>query len=132
MKEIKKSKTFKWFNRLIQNKAQSNVDETIVYNVFMRLFFVEPQWVDYFDEDYCIIGFCEDKYDYYWVCINNKEKKLKFITYLYKLEPSIHTAKTWNNEEKRNIRNFVNEYFRNYKDNNLIYLNDNINSFDIL
>jgi len=132
MKEIKKSKTFKWFNRLIQNKAQSNVDETIVYNVFMRLFFVEPQWVDYFGEDYCIIGFCEDKYDYYWVCINNKEKKLKFITYLYKLEPSIRTAKTWNNEEKRNIRNFVNEYFRNYKDNNLIYLNDNINSFDIL
>ena len=132
MKEIKKSKTFKWFNRLIQNKAQSNVDETIVYNVFMMLFFVEPQWIDYFGEDYCVIGFCEDKYDYYWVCINNKEKKLKFITYLYKLEPSIRTAKTWNNEEKRNIRNFVNEYFRNYKDNNLIYLNDNINSFDIL
>ena len=132
MKEIKKSKTFKWFNKLIQNKAQSKVDETIVYNVFMRLFFVEPQWVKYFEEDYCIIGFCENKYDYYWVCINNKEKKLKFITYLYKLEPSIRIAKTWNNEEKRNIRNFVNEYFRNYKDDNLIYLNDYINSFDIL
>lgn len=132
MKEIKKSKTFKWFNKLIQNKAQSNVNETIVYNVFMRLFFVEPQWVDYFDEDYCIIGFCEDRYDYYWIAINNKEKKIHFITYLYKLEPSIRTAKTWNNEEKQNIRNFVNEYFENRKDINLIYLNDNINSFELV
>lgn len=132
MKEIKKSKTFKWFNKLIQNKAQSEVDETIVYNVFMRLFFVEPQWVEYFEEDYCIIGFCEDECDYYWIAINNKEKKIHFITYLYKLEPSIRTAKTWNNEEKRNIRNFVNKYFENRTDINLIYLNDNINSFELV
>jgi len=132
MKEIKKSKTFKWFNKLIQNKAQSKVDETIVYNVFMRLFFVEPQWVEYFGEDYCIIGFCEDKYDYYWIAITNKEKWIYFITYLYKLEPSIRTAKTWNNEEKQNIRNFVNKYFENRKDINLIYLNDNINSFELV
>ena len=130
---MKESKTFEWFNKLIQNKAQSKVNETIVYNIFMRLFFVEPQWVDYFGENYCIIGFSEDKYDYYWVAINNKTKELKFITYLYKLEPSKNNmAKTWNKDEKKNIKNFVNEYFNQHKNENLIYLNDNINSFEIL
>lgn len=129
---MKGSKTFEWFNKLIQNKAQSKVAEIIVYDMYMRLFFVEPQWIDYFGEDYCIIGFSEDKYDYYWVCINNKTKELKFVTYLYKLEPSKHTAKTWNKDEKREIRKFVNEYFKNHTNENLIYLNDNINSFEVL
>ena len=129
---MKRSKTFEWFNKQIQNKAQSKVEESIVKDLYKRLFFTEPQWVNYFDESYCIIGFSEDKYDYYWVCINNKTTKLKFITYLYKLEPSKHIDKTWNKDEKRNIRNFVNEYFRNYKNENLIYLNDYINSFEVL
>ena len=129
---MKGSKTFEWFNKQIQNKAQLKVEEPIVKDLYKRLFFTEPQWVNYFDEDYCIIGFSEDKYDYYWVCINNKTKELKFITYLYKLKPSKHTAKTWNKDEKRNIRNFVNEYFRNHENENLIYLNDNINSFEAL
>ena len=129
---MKRSKTFEWFNKQIKNKAQSKVEESIVKDLYKRLFFTEPQWVNYFDEDYCIIGFSEDKYDYYWVCINNKTTKLKFITYLYKLEPSKHITKTWNKDEKRNIRNFVNEYFRNYKNENLIYLNDYINSFEAL
>ena len=130
---MKGSKTFEWFNKLVQNKAQSKVEENIVYDIYKRLFFVEPQWVDYFGENYCIIGFSEDKYDYYWVAINNKEKKIHFITYLYKLEPSKNNmAKTWNKDEKRNIKNFVNEYFNQHKNENLIYLNDNINSFEIL
>jgi len=129
---MKGNKTFEWFNKQIQNKAQSKVEESIVKDLYKMLFFTEPQWVNYFDEDYCIIGFSEDKYDYYWVCINNKTTKLKFITYLYKLEPSEHIEKTWNKDEKRNIRNFVNEYFRNYKNENLIYLNDYINSFEVL
>jgi len=130
---MKGSKTFEWFNKQIQNKAQSKVNKTISYDVYMRLFFVEPQWVDYFGENYCIIGFSEDKYDYYWVAINNKEKKLQFITYLYKLEPSENNmAKTWNKDEKREIRKFVNEYFKNHTNENLIYLNDNINSFEVL
>lgn len=129
---MKESKTFEWFNKQIQNKAQSKVEESIVKDLYKRLFFTEPQWVNYFDESYCIIGFSEDKYDYYWVCINNKTTKLKFITYLYKLEPSKHMEKTWNKDEKRNIRNFINEYFRNYKNENLIYLNDYINSFEAL
>jgi hypothetical protein len=129
---MKGSKTFEWFNKQIQNKAQSKVEESIVKDLYKMLFFTEPQWVNYFDESYCIVGFSEDKYDYYWVCINNKDKKLHFITYLYKLEPSEHVTKTWNKDEKRNIRNFVNEYFRNYKNENLIYLNDYINSFEAL
>jgi hypothetical protein len=129
---MKGSKTFEWFNKQIQNKAQSKVNKTISYDVYTRLFFVEPQWVDYFGENYCIIGFSEDKYDYYWVAINNKTKQLNFITYLYKLEPSKRITKTWNKDEKRQIRDFVNTYFNQHKNENLIYLNDNINSFEVL
>lgn len=129
---MKNTKTFEWFNKQIQNKAQSKVEESIVKDLYKMLFFTEPKWINHFDEDYCIIGFSEDKYDYYWVAINNKDKKLHFITYLYKLEQSKHITKTWNKDEKRNIRNFVNEYFRNHENENLIYLNDYINSFEAL
>ena len=41
-------------------------------------------------------------------------------------------AKTWNKDEKKNIKIFVNEYFNQHKNENLIYLNDNINSFEVL
>ena len=129
---MKESKTFEWFNKQVQNNAQSKVEESIVKDLYKRLFFTEPQWVNYFDESYCIIGFSEDKYDYYWIAINNKTRQLNFITYLYKLEPNTIITKIWNKDEKRQIRDFVNAYFNQHKNENLIYLNDNINSFEVL
>ena len=129
---MKGSKTFEWFNKQVQNNAQSKVEESIVKDLYKRLFFTEPQWVNYFDESYCIIGFSEDKYDYYWIAINNKTRQLNFITYLYKLEPNTIITKIWNKDEKRQIRDFVNAYFNQHKNENLIYLNDNINSFEVL
>lgn len=129
---MKGSKIFEWFNKQVQNNAQSKVNESIVNDLYKMLFFTEPQWINYFDESYCIIGFSEDKYDYYWIAINNKTKRLNFITYLYKLEPNTTITKIWNKDEKRQIRDFVNTYFDQHKNENLIYLNDNINSFEVL
>ena len=129
---MKGSKIFEWFNKQVQNNAQSKVNESIVKDLYKMLFFTEPQWINYFDESYCIIGFSEDKYDYYWIAINNKTKQLNFITYLYKLEPNTTITKIWNKDEKRQIRDFVNAYFNQHKNENLIYLNDNINSFEVL
>jgi len=128
---MNKSKMFEWFNKQIQSKSQSKIEENIIYDMYKRLFFIEPQWIDYYGENYCIIGFCEDKYDYYWIAINNKKKDLKFITYLYKLE-NTSFDKIWNKDEKRNIREYVKEYFNIHETENLIYLNDNINCFELL
>ena len=107
------------------------VEKNIVKDLFNHLFFIEPFWIDYYGESYCVIGFSEDRYDYYWICINNKEHKLQFITYLYKLK-LINKSKIWNKEEKRNIKKFVLEYFNEHKNENLIYLNDYINNYDYI
>lgn len=123
-------KTYRFFREQAQRNAWSWIDLNILKDIYNNLFFIEPIWIDYYDEPYCIIGFSEDKYDYYWICINNKEQKLKFITYLYKLNPSKTVNKIFNKEEKRNIKNFVLDYFKEHKNENLIYLNDNINNYD--
>ena len=126
---MNKSKIFEWFNIQIQSKSQSKIEENIVYNIYKQLFFTEPKWIEYNNQYYCVIGFSEDKYDYYWICINNKEKKLQFITYLYKLEFS-DIDKHWNKEERQNIKQFVLYYFKEHRNENLIYLNDYINNYD--
>lgn len=123
-------KAYKFFREQAQRNAWSWIDLNILEDIYNKLFFIEPIWIDYFGEPYCIIGFSEDRYDYYWVCINNKEQKLKFITYLYNLEPSKIINKIWSKDEKRNIKKFVLDYFKENKNENLIYLNDNINNFD--
>lgn len=120
---------FELFNRQIQSKSQSKIEENIVYDIYKQLFFTEPKWIEYNNQYYCIIGFSEDKYDYYWICINNKEKKLQFITYLYKLEFS-DIDKHWNKGERQNIKQFTLDYFKEHKNENLIYLNDYINNYD--
>jgi len=126
---MNKSKMFELFNRQIQSKSQSKIEENIVYDIYKQLFFTEPKWIEYNNQYYCIIGFSEDKYDYYWICINNKEKKLQFITYLYKLEFS-DIDKHWNKGERQNIKQFTLDYFKEHKNENLIYLNDYINNYD--
>jgi len=123
---------FEWFNRQIQATATSKVYTEIVENIYKNLFFTEPKWIEYYNQSYCVIGFSEDKYDYYWVCINNKDRQLKFITYLYKLEESKVVNKKWNKDEKINIKKFVLNYFKEHKNENLIYLNDYINNYDYI
>ena len=127
---MKRSKIFEWFNKQVQNNAQSKVEESIVKHLYKRLFFTEPIWIEYFEEPYCIIGFSEDRWDYYWVCINNKDRNLKFITYLYDLKLCKYVDKKWSKDEKRNIKEFILNYFKNNKNENLIYLNDNINNYN--
>lgn len=123
-------RTYKFFREQAQRNAWSWIDLNILKDIYNKLFFIEPIWIEYFGEPYCIIGFSEDKWDYYWVCINNKDRNLKFITYLYDLKPCKYVDKKWTKYEKRNIKNFILNYFKDNKNENLIYLNDNINNYD--
>lgn len=127
---MKDSKSFNLFNKQIQATSICKVSPEIVENIYDNLFFTEPKWIEYNNQYYCVIGFSEDKYDYYWICINNKEKKLQFITYLYKLKFSSSVDKHWNKEERQSIKQFVLDYFKEHKNENLIYLNDYINNYD--
>ena len=127
---MKESKLFNWFSKQINSNSWHKVSDSIIYDIYNTIFFKEPLWIDYYNEHYCIIGFSEDKYDYYWICINNKTKELKFVTYLYKLKPNNIVTKQFNYDECKNIKEFVIQYFKEHKNENLIYLNDYINNYN--
>jgi len=107
----------------------SPVPNDIIDECYKMLFEDDSQWKEHFDnEALYVIGLSEDKYDYYWVCINNKEPKLKFITCVYNIDkPCKRVTKTWNKDERRNILNEVKRYFKeNSLKENLIYLDEKI------
>ena len=68
-----------------------------------------------------IIGLSEDHWDYYYMYINNKERKINFMTCLYKMNPSHSISKTWNSDEKKMITEYVNNYFEEHKNEKLIF-----------
>ena len=107
----------------------SPVPNDIIDKCYKMLFEDDSQWKEYFDNKALyVIGLSEDKYDYYWVCINNKERKLKFITCVYNIDkPCKRVTKKWNKDERRNILNEVKRYFKeNSLKENLIYLDEKI------
>ena len=115
----------------INTKAwASPVPEHIINDCYKFFFKDESQWKEYFDnEAVYVIGLSEDRYDYYWVCINNKERKLQFfITCTFDIDnPCDRVIKKWNKEERKNILNEVKKYFTEHSDKeNLIYLDEKI------
>ena len=113
----------------INNKAWTTpVQKYIIDNCYKFFFEDNSQWKEYFSEPYYIIGLSEDKYDYYWLCIDNKEKKLKFVTCLYKIDvPYKGVCKSFNKEERKNIFEYVKKYFKDHAEwENLIYLDEKL------
>ena len=113
----------------INTKAwASPVQKAIIKDCYKFFFEDESQWKTYFTgESLYVIGLSEDRYDYYWLCINNKEKKLKFITCVYNIDNPSHVTKTWSTDEKKNIVDVVKEYFKEHADKeNLIYLDEKL------
>lgn len=101
-----------------------NVPKEIVKKLFI---FCEwkgkGKWYKYFnDESIYIIGLSEDKWDYYWLCINTN-LELKFITCCYKIEDvDENMSNQLNSEEKKTILDLVKKYFNDHSNENLIYL----------
>lgn len=105
----------------------SSVQKSIIDDCYKFFYIDESQWKKYYDDDYYIIGLSEDKYDYYWICVN-KDLKLKFITCLFKFnENDISISKNWSQKETKNILEKVKKYFLKYSDKeNLIYLDEKL------
>ena len=117
------------FIERINNKAWSSpVPDFIINDCYNFFFSGESQWKLYLGEPLYVIGLSEDKFDYYWVCINNKERKLKFITCVYDIsKPCDYVTKKFNKEESKNIFSTVKEYFRTHShDENLIYIDNKL------
>ena len=114
----------------INTKAwASPVPEHIINDCYKFFFEDESQWKEHFDnEALYVIGLSEDRYDYYWVCINNKERKLQFITYVYDIDkPCDRVIKKLNKDECLNILKEVKKYFKEHSDKeNLIYVDEKI------
>ena len=110
----------------------SPVPDAIINDCYKFFFKDESQWKEHFDnEAVYVIGLSEDRYDYYWVCINNKERKLQFISCAYDIDkPCDRVIKKWNKDERRNILKEVKEYFKEHSDTeNLIYLDEKIYNY---
>jgi len=100
-----------------------NVPREIVSELFNYVYWFKG-WRMYMDEPIYVIGLSEDKYDFYWVTINNKERKIKFITCLYSLnEKCKYVDKQWSTDEKKDIKQFVEQYFIEHPRENLIDIN---------
>ena len=114
----------------INTKAwASPVPEAIINDCYKFFFEDESQWKEHINnEAVYVIGLSEDRYDYYWVCINNKERKLQFITCVYNIDkPCDRVIKKWNKDERQNILKEIKEYFKEHSDKeNLIYLDEKI------
>ena len=117
----------------INTKAwASPVPDAIINDCYKFFFEDESQWKEHFNnEAVYVIGLSEDRYDYYWVCINNKERKLQFITCVYNIDkPCDRVIKKWNKDERRNILKEIKEYFKEHSDTeNLIYLDEKIYNY---
>ena len=121
--------TYDELNEKINSKTWSSpVPNHIVKNCYKFFYEDKSQWKLHFDEPLYVIGLTEDKYDYYWLCINNKSKELKFITCVYNIDNSCeYISKVFSKEEKKNILNVVKDYFKEHSvKENLIYLDEKI------
>lgn len=116
------------FIERINTKAWSSpIPNHIIDNCYKFFFEDESQWKLHLDEPLYVIGLSEDRYDYYWLCINNKEKELKFITCVYDIDKPCKVTKKWNKDERTNILKEVKEYFKEHSiKENLIYLDNKI------
>ena len=91
-----------------------------------ELYDIIGTWRKHFDNSVFIIGLSADKYDYYYITINNKERKLNFITCLYNLSEKRKKKKKWTIDEKHMIKSYVNDYFIKANNEKLIYLWDEL------
>ena len=108
----------------INIRARSgNVQEPIIKSCYKFFFEDEHRWKEnYNGKPFYIIGLSEDRYDYYWICID-EDYNLKFVTCCYKIDkPYTHHIKDICENDYKLIVNKVKEYFKEHTNENLIYL----------
>lgn len=107
------------FHTQIEEKCDGKIQKLITDELYKII----NSWQLIHGEPAYIIGLSEDHWDYYYMYINNKERKINFMTCLYKMNPAYSISKNWNTDEKKMIKEYVNDYFEEHKNEKLIYFN---------
>ena len=128
-----KIESFDTFKEWINTKAWANPVPTHIVECCYKIFFKDDsQWKIYFNEPLYVIGLSEDRYDYYYLCVDSN-KKLKFITCVYNIDNYCKTEqKKWTKDELNSIFTIAKEYFKNHTTKeNLIFLDGKLSSTKI-
>lgn len=118
---MESNNVIKFLQEECNKKSWTNDVPKEIVNKLFDYTYQNKGWRMYFEEPIYVIGLSEDKYDFYWMVINNKEKRIKFITCLYLLnEKCDYVDKKWSTDEKKAIENYVKQYFEKHPKENLI------------
>lgn len=109
------------FHKFIEKSNNIKIQKAITN----ELYDIIGTWRKHFNNSVFIVGLSEDKYDYY-ITINNKERKLNFITCLYDLSEKSNVTKKWTTDEKHMIKSYINDYFTKSNNEKIIYLWDEL------
>lgn len=112
----------------INTKAWMPLPTNIINECYKLFFEDESQWKEpHPGRPLYVIGLSENRYDYYWIYINNHKKEIQFISCVYDIDKPSKVIKKWNKDECRNILDEVKKYFKEHSDKeNLIYLDEKI------
>lgn len=112
----------------IKNEIQKECPQLTkdIIDEFVHLTFWGANWTNYGDnQDIYILGLAETKYDFYYVgCNENYE--IQLISCALEVKKNKERENDYLNNNWRTIRNNVKEYFKNHKEEKLIYFKDHI------
>ena len=96
------------FHFMIEDNNKIKIQQVITDSLYDML----GNWYWYNDEFVYVLGLSMDKYDYYYMVIDDKNYRLKFITCLFNLEKDkITKLNDFSAVEKKIIKSYINQYF---------------------
>lgn len=108
------------FHFMIEDNNKIEIQKVITDSLYDML----GNWYWHEDEFVYVLGLSMDKYDYYYMVIDDKDYRIKFITCLYNLEknprPELNELSV---TEEKIIKSYVNQYFLDHKNEKLLYFN---------
>ena len=107
------------FHFMIEDKNGIKIQQAITDSLYDML----GKWYKREDEIVCVLGLTADKFDYYYMVIDDKNYRLKFITCLYNLEQTQIPNNDLTDNEKKIIKSYINQYFIDHNTEQLLYCN---------
>ena len=96
------------FHFMIEDANKIEIQQAITDSLYNML----GKWYWFNDEFVYVLGLSMDKFDYYYMVIDDKNYRLKFITCLFNLEKDeITKLNDFSVVEKKIIKSYINQYF---------------------
>lgn len=107
------------FHFMISDINKIEIQKSITYHLYDIL----GKWCHHHDEFVYVLGLTMDKYDFYYLVIDDKNYRLKFITCLYNLKEYNEKIYEFGKTENKIIKSYINQYFLDHQNETLLYLN---------